>query len=75
MGNQSEITRLAGFLAQAENAYEIKVLYDDLSEYMRAYADLSFEKLMHAKQRNLGKLSAAELAVKLAVFLSSKQPK
>ena len=47
-------------------------IYDGLSEFWRAYARASYDRLIKLKVRNLGKQGAAELAIKIAEFLSSK---
>ena len=47
-------------------------IYDGLPEFWRAYARASYDRLIKLKVRNLGKQGAAELAVKIAEFLSSK---
>jgi len=47
-------------------------IYDGLPEFWRAYARASYDRLIKLKVRNLGKQGAAELAIKIAEFLSSK---
>jgi len=47
-------------------------IYDGLPEFWRAYARASYDRLIKLKVRNLGKQGAAEVAVKVAEFLSSK---
>lgn len=47
-------------------------IYDGLPEFWRAYARASYDRLIKLKVKNLGKQGAAELAVKVAEFLSSK---
>ena len=47
-------------------------IYEGLPELWRAYARASYERLLQRKIKNLGKQGAAELAVKVAEFLSSK---
>ena len=47
-------------------------IYEGLPELWRAYARASYERLLQRKIKNLGKQGAAELAVKLSEFLSSK---
>jgi len=43
-----------------------------LPELWRAYARASYDRLIKLRVRNLGKQGAAELAIKIAEFLSSK---
>ena len=47
-------------------------IYEGLPELWRAYARASYDRLIKLKVRNLGKQGAAELAIKIAEFLSSK---
>ena len=47
-------------------------IYGELPEFWRAYARASYDRLIKLKVRNLGKQGAAELAIKIAEFLSSK---
>lgn len=47
-------------------------IYEGLPELWRAYARASYERLLQRKIKNLGKQGAAEVAVKVAEFLSSK---
>ncbi len=47
-------------------------IYEGLPELWRAYARASYERLLQRKIKNLGKQGAAELAIKIAEFLSSK---
>ena len=47
-------------------------IYDGLPEFWRAYARASYDRLIKLRVRNLGKQGAAELAIKIAEFLSSK---
>ena len=47
-------------------------IYEGLPELWRAYARASYERLLQRKNKNLGKQGAAELAIKIAEFLSSK---
>ena len=47
-------------------------IYEGLPELWRAYARASYERLLQRKTKNLGKQGAAEVAVKVAEFLSSK---
>ena len=47
-------------------------IYEELPEFWRAYARASYDRLIKLKVRNLGKQGAAELAIKIAEFLSSK---
>jgi len=47
-------------------------IYECLPELWRAYARASYDRLIKLKVRNLGKQGAAELAIKIAEFLSSK---
>ena len=47
-------------------------IYDGLPEFWRAYARASYDRLIKLKVRDLGKQGAAELAIKIAEFLSSK---
>lgn len=47
-------------------------IYEGLPELWRAYARASYDRLIKLKVKNLGKQGAAELAVKVAEFLSSK---
>lgn len=47
-------------------------IYEGLPELWRAYARASYDRLIKLRVRNLGKQGAAELAVKIAEFLSSK---
>ena len=47
-------------------------IYEGLPELWRAYARASYDRLIKLRVRNLGKQGAAELAVKVAEFLSSK---
>jgi len=47
-------------------------IYDGLPEFWRAYARASYDRLIKLKVRNLGKQGAAEVAIKIAEFLSSK---
>ena len=47
-------------------------IYEGLPELWQAYARASYERLLQRKIKNLGKQGAAELAVKVAEFLSSK---
>ena len=47
-------------------------IYEGLPEFWRAYARASYDRLIKLKVRNLGKQGAAEVAVKVAEFLSSK---
>jgi len=47
-------------------------IYDGLPELWQAYARASYDRLIKLRVRNLGKQGAAELAVKIAEFLSSK---
>jgi len=47
-------------------------IYDGLPELWQAYARASYDRLIKLRVRNLGKQGAAELAIKIAEFLSSK---
>ena len=47
-------------------------IYEGLPELWRAYARASYERLLQRKIKNVGKQGAAEVAVKVAEFLSSK---
>ena len=47
-------------------------IYEGLPEFWRAYARASYDRLIKLRVRNLGKQGAAELAIKIAEFLSSK---
>lgn len=47
-------------------------IYEGLPELWHAYARASYERLLQRKIKNLGKQGAAEVAVKVAEFLSSK---
>ncbi len=47
-------------------------IYEGLPELWQAYARASYDRLIKLKVRNLGKQGAAELAIKIAEFLSSK---
>ena len=47
-------------------------IYEGLPELWQAYARASYERLLQRKIKNLGKQGAAEVAVKVAEFLSSK---
>ena len=47
-------------------------IYEGLPELWRAYARASYDRLIKLRVRNLGKQGAAELAIKIAEFLSSK---
>ena len=68
------------FLTTKETEKQIKnkegelllYIYDGLPEFWRAYARASYDRLIKLKVRNLGKQGAAELAIKIAEFLSSK---
>ena len=55
-----------------ENGRLLLYIYDGLPEFWRAYARASYDRLIKLKVRNLGKQGAAELAIKIAEFLSSK---
>jgi len=55
-----------------ENGRLLVYIYEGLPEFWRAYARASFERLLQRKIKNLGKQGAAEVAVKVAEFLSSK---
>lgn len=55
-----------------ENGRLLLYIYEELPEFWRAYARASFERLLQRKIKNLGKQGAAEVAVKVAEFLSSK---
>ena len=47
-------------------------IYEGLPELWQAYARASYGRLLQRKIKNLGKQGAAEVAVKVAEFLSSK---
>jgi len=47
-------------------------IYEGLPELWQAYARASYDRLIKLRVRNLGKQGAAEVAVKVAEFLSSK---
>ncbi len=47
-------------------------IYQGLPQLWQAYARASYERLLQRKIKNLGKQGAAEVAVKVAEFLSSK---
>jgi hypothetical protein len=47
-------------------------IYEGLPELWHAYARASYDRLIKLRVRNLGKQGAAELAIKIAEFLSSK---
>ena len=55
-----------------ENGRLLLYVYEELPELWQAYARASYERLLQRKIKNLGKQGAAELAVKVAEFLSSK---
>ena len=55
-----------------ENGRLLVYIYEGLPEFWRAYARASYERLLQRKIKNLGKQGAAELAIKIAEFLSSK---
>jgi len=55
-----------------ENGRLLLYIYEGLPELWRAYARASYDRLIKLKVRNLGKQGAAEVAVKVAKFLSSK---
>ena len=55
-----------------ENGRLLLYIYEGLPELWRAYARASYDRLIKLKVRNLGKQGAAELAIKIAEFLSSK---
>jgi len=55
-----------------ENGRLLLYIYEELPEFWRAYACASYERLLQRKIKNLGKQGAAELAIKIAEFLSSK---
>jgi len=55
-----------------ENGRLLLYIYEGLPELWQAYARASYERLLQRKIKNLGKQGAAELAVKVAEFLSSK---
>lgn len=55
-----------------ENGRLLLYVYEELPELWRAYARASYERLLQRKIKNLGKQGAAEVAVKVAEFLSSK---
>jgi hypothetical protein len=55
-----------------ENGRLLLYIYEELPEFWRAYARASYERLLQRKIKNLGKQGAAEVAVKVAEFLSSK---
>lgn len=55
-----------------ENGKLLLYIYEEMPELWQAYARASYERLLQRKIKNLGKQGAAELAVKLSEFLSSK---
>ena len=55
-----------------ENGRLLLYVYEELPELWQAYARASYERLLQLKITNLGKQGAAEVAVKVAEFLSSK---
>ena len=55
-----------------ENGRLLLYIYEGLPELWRAYARASYDRLIKLRVRNLGKQGAAELAIKIAEFLSSK---
>ena len=55
-----------------ENGRLLLYIYEGLPELWQAYARASYERLLKRKIKNLGKQGAAEVAVKVAEFLSSK---
>lgn len=55
-----------------ENGRLLLYIYEGLPELWQAYARASYERLLQRKIKNLGKQGAAEVAVKVAEFLSSK---
>ena len=55
-----------------ENGKLLLYIYEEMPEFWRAYARASYERLLQRKIKNLGKQGAAEVAVKVAEFLSSK---
>ena len=55
-----------------ENGRLLLYIYEGLPELWRAYARASYDRLTKLRVRNLGKQGAAELAIKIAEFLSSK---
>ena len=55
-----------------ENGRLLVYIYEGLPEFWQAYARASYERLLQRKIKNLGKQGAAELAIKIAEFLSSK---
>ena len=55
-----------------ENGRLLLYIYEGLPELWQAYARASYDRLIKLRVRNLGKQGAAELAIKIAEFLSSK---
>ncbi len=55
-----------------ENGKLLLYIYQGLPQLWQAYARASYERLLQRKIKNLGKQGAAEVAVKVAEFLSSK---
>ena len=55
-----------------ENGRLLLYIYEGLPELWQAYARASYGRLLQRKIKNLGKQGAAEVAVKVAEFLSSK---
>jgi len=55
-----------------ENGRLLLYIYEGLPDLWQAYARASYERLLQRKIKNLGKQGAAELAIKIAEFLSSK---
>ena len=55
-----------------ENGRLLLYIYEGLPELWHAYARASYDRLIKLRVRNLGKQGAAELAIKIAEFLSSK---
>ena len=47
-------------------------IYEKLPELWKGYARASYDRLIKLRVKNLGKQGAAELAIKIAEFLSSK---
>jgi len=55
-----------------ENGRLLVYIYEGLPTFWQVFAEYAYDEFLKSDIKNLGKYGAAELAVKLAEFLSSK---